>query len=247
MKLIKLLLYFGLLNGIIACSGEGIPDPENKDWTKPVTKGIDAVKLISPGLKRNSGTTMQQKTYPISSSHRLLLRMSTLDGNNMLLEQPVIIKVELKNLEQKNLAKEQLLLCPILRNWMMRATWSKAHPYKGGEWSAGDLAEDECILSKEIVDIDPPKKKDPKDEDRDGEDDSETSEQALCSKEEALCFDVRDWISTYVKERNMNYGMALISKGQQIITIMGDTSYSQGPEIFWREIRNGNVIIINQQ
>ena len=169
---------------------------------------LDGVKLIAAGVEdREDPATFSQSQYMISPDHRLLLRYETLekeatdvrteDGHKVTLLIAPALGEDLAS------AQKNFKVCPLKRNWMMAATWRRAHPFnKEGYWAAGggDYDSLECI-------------------------------QSTTTSGGFAVFDVTPWFLNYVRGRKQNFGLLLISDVK--VQIAGDNSGSSSPRIQW--------------
>lgn len=171
---------------------------------------FDAVKQIAPSITADDdGSAMLQSTYTISPSNHLLMRLETMDEkiSNLVLSDtnPLKVKITVLNSADTSAAQSALRLCPITRNWMMLATWTRAHPFNSaGVWSApgGDYQNSDCVS-------------------------------ATVASESVIEFKMNNWINNDVRGRGLNYGVILISDTE--IQIYGDEASSNSPRVSWSE------------
>lgn len=200
----KLLIVAPIILLVTACgllNTKNLP-PEKQSFS------FNGVKLIQPGIfDGGTSTTMQQPAYDISDQSRLLLRfedfLSKID--TVSINNKVKVELTLASLTDVNAAKTNFILCPVLTNWMMLATWYKAYPMgTSGVWQSqgGDFDHDTCVTVSAVTD-------------------------------QTLQFDVTDWVLNYVLGRHLNYGLILYSKSPSLIQIDGDTSGAFSPRIEW--------------
>jgi hypothetical protein len=101
--------------------------------------------------------------------------------------------------------------CPLKRNWMMAATWKRAHPFsRQGRWSSegGDYDPAECVA-------------------------------ATATQGDFAAFDVTPWFVNYVRGRRQNYGLILIhDPGNSATEVSGDASGAYSPRIQWTKSSN---------
>jgi hypothetical protein len=194
----------------------------------PVAKTIDGVLFLSP-LGQSSSSTLQS-SYPISSSQRLLLRFEEIESQlDMFSQSPrVSLSVRLSNAIDATEARESFRLCPLTRNWMMAATWEKAHPYRKGKWdrAGGDFNPSECVRAEDF------RLKEQTDEPSFFSKDGQMIEWD-CSDESRLCFDITSWFKKYVAEGEQNFGHILFSDNETAINIIGDLQVAEAPRIHW--------------
>lgn len=187
--------------------GEGVAEPQSYSF--------NGVKLIRPDIsKGDDARTMLQSQYSISNFSRLLLRfedfLSKVDSISLGNGRRVNVHITVDgssgvNGSDVNQAQTDLVLCPVLTNWMMLATWYKAYPMgNSGVWKAqgGDYLSEACIAASSHVD-------------------------------DTLQFDVTDWVVNYAIGRHQNYGLLLISNSSSTYGILGDTNGANSPRIEW--------------
>jgi hypothetical protein len=188
--------------------GEPVPPKE-------VAFAVDALKLISSGIRRGDDfRTFKQGLYTIDSESRLLLRYEMLLEKNWGLrdDMPVRLRVFVDSEIDQQTARTHLRVCPVTKNWMMAATWQAAHPWRGGEWApGGDIDWSECVSPEAVG----------------------SSPSALCSENQALCFDVSRWYRIWVLERQENLGLVMLS--DEPVKILGDGSPGKAPRMQWHE------------
>lgn len=200
-------------------------DPSKKEETLVVRSASDEVKLISADIRKpDDERSLKATVYPLDARNRLLLRLSSLKPASLQIldQQPLLLKLEFKSPDLALAARPSLRICPLTKNWMMLATWSKAHPYKGGAWTraGGDFEDTACLdaLPANHASI------------------SADAEASFCQGETRLCFDLKPWFEAYVKERRTDFGLILINDGATPLWIHGDATL-QGPSLFWRRLR----------
>jgi hypothetical protein len=203
----------------------GFGDPTQKAETQVVRSASDEVKLISEDVRRGEDPlTLKAATYPVSRRSRLLLRLSSLKPSSyqILDQQVLLLKIEMKTAEIAAQARTAVKLCPVTKNWMMLATWSKAHPYKGGAWgqTGGDFENSACLepMPANHASI------------------TADAEADFCKGDSKLCFDLKPWFEAYVRERQTDFGLILINDSSAAIQVLGDATL-QGPSLFWRRLR----------
>lgn len=180
------------------------------------TYALDGVKYISTSIARGDDPkTFGQLQYSISPTSRVLVRFESLSANKtrILSTQPILLRIFAPNAGEQSNAVTNLKACPIVVDWMMAATWSSAHPYRGGGWNEGSsIDQGECVDAVALADA-----------------------KGDCTATNAVCFDVSTWYKGYVIEHGINYGHALVNAAGTPVTIQGDGSYSKGPRIQWSE------------
>lgn len=180
---------------------------------EPQTFSLNGVKLIRPDITEgDDARTMLQSQYFISNSSRLLLRfeefLSKVDTISLGSGHKVNVFITVDGSTDVNQAKTDLVLCPILKNWMMHATWNRAHPFSAsGAWNSpgGDYSSSECIT-------------------------------ATTNAGDTLQFDITSWVINYAIGRNQNYGLLLIPNSASTFGILGDSDGAKSPRIEWTKI-----------
>lgn len=209
MKILSLLSFILLLQGC----GDGSSGQVSTFKQKHFARGV---KLISSSIKDpNNKRTMKQNNYTLDSTSRLLIRLG---GMKALSNQALVSKdkrmylvIAVSNFDTNWVdLQEKVEVCPITTNWMMLATWFKAHnlPTDSAKWKnkGGDFSKDFCV------------KHDSKYSDPD---------------KDTLYFDVSDWYDFYIKSHSKNYG--LILKSSVEVTIYGDENSKRAPHFIWQE------------
>lgn len=116
--------------------------------------------------------TYSQQSYEIDSYSRILVKTDGLNSEEVYVDDKFIMAFSIYS-ARGDLTEEELAgikLCPVTKNWMIYATWEKAHPFQDGSWSktGGDFNENECIsvaaynIAKNI--IEPPEDDDDQDQ-----------------------------------------------------------------------------------
>lgn len=198
-------------------------DPTDVTLTQVKTYAAEEVKLISPQIKSfNAPEASRQYEYELSASSRLLLRLEIMKNiaNEVLDEQPVILRITPHSRTPIENARQSLKLCPLTSNWMMYATWAKAHPYANGRWNSagGDFDSEGCLqaLSSDSDLL------------------QNSDERSFCQEDNFLCYDIRGHLKSYIRARGVNYGWILVS--EENIAIYGDYT-ARGPEVLYRKFR----------
>lgn len=176
---------------------------------------IDGVKLIYPSMaKPDASDSFAQATYQIDANRRLLLRFESFSrkASEVVLteKEGVEIQVGLLAGQDPTQAVASLKLCPILKNWMMLATWDAAHPFhSSGRWSkpGGDYDVSECMSAQ-----------------------AKPKEGATVIP---LVFNVTSWFRNTVRGRGQDLGLVLIA--DRSWEIAGDQSTSYSPRISYRK------------
>ncbi len=173
------------------------------------TYSMDGLKYISRNIQDSrDDKTFLQSFYKIDKESRLLMRLEKLDNfdNGAIIDDEHKMHLAIKVTADLEDAKNNLLLCPLKRNWMMLATWEYAHPFPGqGQWATrgGDYEESLCLKH---------------DEDNDQYDTS------------YLYFDVSSW---YISQRTTSNNYGFVLKTDFSYTIHGDAATSFMPSLKW--------------
>ncbi len=192
---------------ITGCGLEmGTTDPTAREYS------LDAVKQIGSGINGRDRATFTQDRYAIGPERRVLLKYEKLmervpyvrtDSGN-----EVVLKVwVLGDAAAVTAARASLKVCPLTRNWMMYASWDRAHTMVGGGWTPGGEVDMEGCVSHSAP----------------GSGDSEG----------LVHFKVTRWFLDYPVARDVNYGLALLSDVE--VNIVGDRSGSRSPRLGWRQ------------
>ncbi len=198
-----------------ACGPIRFGDPGEAPPAKEVVLAVDGVKLIERDLLRGDDLrSYQQRRYTLHANARLLVRYEMLMEEDLGLRDdlPVRLRLFAETADDLQIARNQMRACPITRNWMMAATWSAAHPWRGGDWTPGAEVDWEECVSVEAVD-------------------QPTTQ--LCGEAQAICFNVSRWYRLWVRERKENFGLALVSEAP--VNLLGDASPGKAPRIHWHE------------
>jgi len=206
----KRLVSYAIVASILGGCGQlgGTPTPY------PLDTPFDGVKLVSTSITdAQDPRTMTQETYAISSTSRLLIRLEDflqkMDSVSLANNAPVSVILTLDQASGAALAQANFQVCPLLKNWMMLATWRRAYPMgSDGNWSqaGGDYEPSACISVKSVTGTD-------------------------------VTFDVTPWFVNYIKGRSLNYGLVLISNTATSITIKGDQDAYHAPRMEWNQIQ----------
>jgi len=208
----------------LGCAYVNHGDPKDVTTTSVKTFAVNELKLISPEITlANDPSASLRYDYKISQTSRVLLRLGALKGlsGEILDEQPILLRIAPDPGAPIETAKENLRLCPLSKNWMMYATWTRAHPYNEGLWksSGGDFEAFECLqpIAADSTLL------------------THEEEKAFCDPSSFLCFDIGKYTRSNVKARNINYGWILTSNKDALV-IYGDLT-TRGPEVFYRKFR----------
>lgn len=199
-------------------------DPNDVKATKVETFATDEVKLISSSISDLLAPgTYQSDEYTISGESRLLLRLGSLKSlaGEILDEQPVLVRIS-PLAGDWDRAFQNLMLCPLETNWMMHATWSRAHSFPGGFWKTpgADIIRDSCLTA---VPVDSPIYAQPE-------------EARFCDSSRSFCFDIKPHLKAFVRSRGINNGWALVNFSGEPVQVLGDRGLL-GPEVFYRRMR----------
>lgn len=209
MKITRTLVAGMLLLGS-AANFSGCGMLKGGDFIEPRSYSLNAVKLIRPDITEGEDArTMRQDQYTVSAFSRLLLRfeefLSKVDNISLGSGRRVYVYLSVQGSSDVNQAQTDLVLCPVVTNWMMLATWYKAHPMGStGSWKVegGDFATSGCIAASGHTD-------------------------------DTLQYDVTSWVTNYAIGRNQNYGLLLRSITSNSFGIYGDNDGAKSPRIEW--------------
>ncbi len=188
---------------VLAGCGEGIYK------STQVVLSIDAIKLISKGnVTLDDPNAYGQAHYSISDTNRLLLRYEKLSDYFGKTVSEIYFQLTLSDATDLSAATEVLEICPIIRDWMMLATWELAHPYSSeGRWKnhGADFDGSGCIKGK-------------------------VGQNAISELDKrTLLFDIKNWFRDYPQARSKNDGHIVISS--KSLSILGETSSSHSPRL----------------
>ena len=204
-----------ILGLFLACSSCALPIDSLLGNTLREEFSLDGVKLIYPSMsKPDASDSFSQATYQVDSNRRLLLRFESFSkkASEVVLTEKdgVEIQIGLLSGQDKDQAVASLKLCPVLKNWMMLATWEMAHPFhSSGRWGkpGSDFDTSECMTAvakpKEGATVIP------------------------------LVFNVTPWFRNTVRGRGQDLGLVLIA--DRAWEIAGDQSTSYSPRISYRK------------
>jgi hypothetical protein len=173
-------------------------------------RSLDGIKLIALGHEEgDEASGFNQGRYDIDASHRVLVRYEALLENQKDVRAGDGYKVELTvyptDRSQLDAAAQALRLCPLQQNWMMAATWTRAHPFgRAGRWAqpGGAYLASECLTG-------------------------------VATEHTHLLFDITPWFLAYVRGRNQNFGLVLVAD-QTPVSIEGDANGYSAPQILWK-------------
>lgn len=185
---------------------------------------VDGVKNIRSDVDDSlKAETYREDFYSITPESRLLLRFENLASHTGKIvvadSDQVWIRIVVSDRSNLDQALVTMRLCPMMKNWMMMATWWYAHPFsRSGNWSrqGGDYDVSACVQAV----IDPGKKL--------------PSETTLMDQR-ALYFNITRWYRDVFKGVGGNLGHILVSEGVGVVEILGDNSLSYAPRIQWSE------------
>jgi hypothetical protein len=184
------------------------------DTTDPAARdyALDAVKLIGSDVNGRDPGTYTQGSYTIDSEHRLLLKFERLLEKAPYVRTTAGGEVTFKawvvgNDSAVTVARSSIKVCPLTRNWMMYASWHRAHTMIGGTWSpGGEIDLEGCV---------------------------EHSTPAGGEVSKQLHFNMTQWFLDYPVARSANYGFAMVSETP--VKIFGDSSGSYSPRLGWKQ------------
>lgn len=237
---ICLTFVFIVLNGcsIAEWADSGlIPDP-SKPPTVEKEYGFDGVKLISKDIHgAEDPRSLGQSNYEIHPDSRLLMRLENFLAHAEEIhigdEHRVFIEVTLSENEDFDHAQEHLRICPLVKNWMMLATWRYAHPFgTSGIWEnlGADFDVSGCMKGK-ASEIE--------------RSDSETvatanltdeNETTKTPAQKVLWFDATDWFVDYAQVHSYNFGWVALASDN--VRIHGDTSITHSPRVRFHKLIN---------
>ena len=182
-KLYSILVALGALSMMSALSGceyETVVEDQSQLRT------LDGVKLITSDITDGEDTrTFSQYSYDLGPQRRLLLRFESLLAESDQVRTDDGRKVELgigiPDATQAALAQQKIKVCPILNEWSMFCTWSRAHEEGHGKWQneGGDYDHAACLTGTTQGDF--------------------------------LVFDVTTWFIRDVRGRGRNLGLIVLS------------------------------------
>ncbi len=212
------------LTFLLGCGDPTLKDASKVDNTKPVNAAIDEEKLIIQGVESpEDPRTLDNPTYTIAPTSRLLLRFGAFlkSSDSILSEQPILLRLMISDTDVTAGIKN-LQTCPILKNWMMYATWNLAHPRKHGNWGTpgGDIDFADCLTA---LSSDDPALKNPEEKD-------------FCAAKNAVCYNLNNFFANFVRARNMDFGLAVINQTQAPANIFGKSTMN-GAVLFWRKMK----------
>ena len=175
------------------------------------------LKLISSDIPDpRDPRTFKQEIYNLSQESRVLVRlesMQTRTSNTVISRSKrMYFSVSSPELESRySDLSAGIQVCPVRSNWMMLATWTRAHPFptNSGRWSraGGDFQQSDCFLSVSSYPTPEP---------------------------DTLYFDVSDWYLYQLQSRSENFGLIIVSNTGA--TIYGDENIRKGPKFIWTEL-----------
>lgn len=194
---------------ILVLSGCG----EFYNSTQPQLYSLDGVKLISPAIENEQDpATFNQDAYMLHGERRLLIRFESLKNHVSDIAvgagKKVTVEIAVVDGTDPDQAIRKLTLYPLLKNWMMRATWKNAHPFGlKGLW---DVPGGDYEIAGAMV----------------------PSHKTLTgSTNQILSFDATQWFIDYPRGRKAFNGLILIAN--EPITVAGDKSGSFSPRILF--------------
>ncbi len=207
----KLFFLMALATTFASCGDLSSDERENDPVYNEQVRSLNGVLHIQQGGLSSYG----KAEYEVGTQKRLLLRLENLGelSGNVVIDDTHRMMFELSIVKSTDItaAKGNFKLCPLLKNWMMLANWTHAHPFPGGSgpWGipGGDFHQAECLsISVALDDPDP----------------------------SILKFDVSDWFVHYQQSRNSNFGWVLVSDVDGI-QVYGDSHISKAPKLKWQE------------
>ena len=215
---IRFSILFTLLMILQGCGDGSLGTESSGDTTTEKKLFAGGVKLIASGISDpRDPSSMQQNTYTLNSNRRLLTRLEGMGDRSerAIVDGEVRMYIVISSeafIENRGTFETALEVCPITSNWMMLATWDRAHPFptSSGNWDSrgGDFSSTDCVTA-------------------------DTSYEIPEGKESSMYFDVSDWYLFYVRSRNRNFG--LMVKTDQELVIYGDEDSLRAPHFIWQE------------
>jgi len=252
-------LVLGLVPMLTACGIGGLGEPKVPYYIE--SYNMDGTKLIANGVSnQNDPNTYTQNQYTLKSGQRLLIRFENLSNHVESIKNSWDNELHLRLVPTSNTDAETLKgsirLCPITKNWMMLATWYKAHPFnKQGNWNnpGGDYDAASCIKGEvELPDgTNPDASPSPSPSPSPGTPGDLIARpkptptphgytpSTYKGKDEAVIdvpsviFDIKQWFQSNPEGRSVNYGFILISENP--VDIFGDKSDAYSPRIYWKK------------
>lgn len=212
MKKLFAKLTFILISSLVftSCGDLTGDERENDPVYNEQVRSLNGVLFIKSG----DVSSYSRSEYELGTHQRLLLRLENLGelSGGVVIDDTHRMMFELTlNGADPVAAESSLKLCPLLKNWMMLASWTHSHPFPGGSgpWATpgGDYHEAECIEAESPI---------------------------LESGLSVLKFDVSDWFVHYNQSRGQNFGWVLKSS-TNFISVFGDSHISHAPKIKWQE------------
>jgi hypothetical protein len=189
-----------------SCGGKTIS--EQREYS------MEGVKIIHKGEDDPYQRHALRDVYELDAETRLLLRLEsfTLWTDVVVHEgDQVWVQIALTADSMTGKGVDTLRLCPLTKDWMMLATWYKAHPFSAtGSWEkeGGDFDEPSCMKrANEAVD-------------------------ELNEPVQVVRFDATRWYKDYPRGRGQNLGFVLLSEDK--VKIRGEKSASYSPRLLFK-------------
>jgi hypothetical protein len=213
---LQALLITGLI-GFVGCA------PGKNRNTGANEESAEVLKWISQSIgDSDSPSSLQQSSYLISNSSRLLMKYKGLAETATTQGQAtssVRVRIHVVHPEDRATALSALRVCPLTQQWSLLATWTTAEPRI--EWTPGGSVNlDDCVRAAGVM-VQKPTPALPPNEPATTKR-VPTSSDSLCAGEDAVCFDVTAWYNRYVIEQGATYGLALISYSGEAVEVFGD-------------------------
>lgn len=150
----KLIISFIAVLGLTACGVRTTTTPEQTIRTFEFST-FGSLKLISPDIQDPKDTSSFDQTNFLVSEEiptRLLLKSENLKERttDITIDEHFTMALEI-HIDSADLTEKQvkgIKACPLKSNWLLLATWEKAHPFGDtGKWaqSGGDFNQEDCI------------------------------------------------------------------------------------------------------
>jgi hypothetical protein len=196
--------------GVLLLAGCGLRSSiDEKEYS------FDGVKLIVRGDdKPYRSNYFLQESYDLATDRRLLLRFESFSDHSKNVtvtgDNKVMVQVTLVNEQDSERATKSFHLCPLSQDWMMLATWDRAHPFSdSGNWEkqGGSFDPHSCLKR------------------------ANATMAAGGTPSPAVQFDATRWYKDYPQGRGQNLGFVLVSNDK--LTIFGEKSGTFSPRILF--------------
>lgn len=233
-KIKKIVLVSILVLFSVACELSSVEPPRKISY-----EATTSVKIIQEGVEQpDDPSTVRQESVVLNYSKRILVKSDELTRSyqswNIDSDFKMAFNVYVNRADLSVDELNGIELCPLTKNWMIYATWSKAHPFHGGEWSTpgGDFQDSSCfaVASYKSDDILAPPSSPPS---------TETLQAPVLSLDSSssadfirIQFDVTNWFLNGPYAGASNNGFVL--RSQTEILFWADSS-NHKPNLGWTE------------